>query len=74
MPAARITLPHRSVSSAISLAKSAGEPGMPSAPCASSRALIVGSASAALTSRLSLLTISAGVLRGAPKPAQKLAS
>src|SRR5262249_54137483 len=71
---ARITLPHFSVSSAISLAKSAGEPGRTVAPRSASRAVILGSARAALISLLSLSTISIGVFLGAPMPNQKLAS
>src|SRR6516225_1656993 len=70
MPVVRITLPHRSVSSAMSLPKSAGEPGMALASSASSRALMVESASTALTSRLRLWTISADVFLGAPRPDQ----
>src|SRR5262249_38279293 len=63
MLAARITLPHFSVSSAISLAKSAGEPGSTVAPRSASRALILGSARVALISLLSLSTISVGRAR-----------
>src|SRR5215471_4281624 len=74
MPADLITLPHFSVSSAISLAKSAGEPGRTVAPRSASRAVILGSARAALISLLSLSTISIGVFLGAPMPNQKLAS
>src|SRR5215470_5935790 len=54
MLAARITLPHFSVSSAISLPKSAGEPGSTVPPRSASRALILGSARPALISVLSL--------------------
>jgi len=57
-------------SSAMSLPKSAGEPGVAEASIASNRALIVGSASAALTSRLSPSTMSFGVFLGAPRPHQ----
>jgi hypothetical protein len=46
----------------MSLPKSAGEPGMALASSASSRALMAGSASAELTSRLRLSTISADPL------------
>src|SRR5215469_8610298 len=73
-PANFTTLPHFSVSWAMSLPKSAGEPGSAVAPHSASRAFILGSASAALISVLSLSTISAGVLRGAPMPVQKLNS
>src|SRR5215471_19392639 len=48
----RMTLPHFSVSSAMSLPKSAGEPGSTLPPRSASRAFIWGSASAALTSLL----------------------
>src|SRR6476659_3495053 len=66
--AARITLAHFSVSSAMSLPKSAGEPisAMPSS--SASFALILGSARPALISLLSFLMISAGVFLVAPKP------
>src|SRR5262245_36145604 len=74
MLAARITFAHFSVSSAMSLAKSAGEPGSGVPPRSASRALILGSARPALISLLSLSTISTGVSLGAPKPPQKLAS
>src|SRR5215831_213887 len=74
MFAARITLPHFSVSSAINLTKSAGEPGSTVPPKSANRAFILGSARAALISALSLLTISAGVFLGAPMPYQPLAS
>src|SRR5262245_41222282 len=60
--AARITLRHFSVSSAMSFPKSA------------SRVFVLGSASAALTSLLSVSTISLGVLLGAPTPENALAS
>src|SRR5262249_17768790 len=70
MLAARITLPHFSVSSAMSLAKSAGEPASVVLPNSASRALILGSARPALISLLSLSTTSVGVFLGAPMPAQ----
>ena len=57
----RITLPHLSISSAISFPQSAGEPGSAHAPISASRDLSLGSASPALISRFSLSTISAGV-------------
>src|SRR5262245_61829323 len=74
MLAARITLPHFSVSAAISLPKSAGEPTSTVPPNSASRDLISGSARPALIALFRLSTISIGVLLGAPKPAQKLAS
>jgi hypothetical protein len=74
MLAARITLPHFSVSSAMNLPKSAGEPASTVAPKSASRALIVGSASPALISLLSLSMISVGVFLGAPTPKKPLAS
>ena len=66
------TLPHFTVSSTMSLPKSAGEPGSAVEPNSASRAFILGSARAALISLLSLSTISAGVFFGAPMPVQKL--
>src|SRR5262245_28042046 len=68
MPANLITLAHFSVSSAISFPKSAGESASTSPPMSASRAFSLGSASAALTSLLSVLTISGGVFLGAPRP------
>src|SRR5215831_596017 len=53
MLAARITLPHFSVSSAISLPKSGGEPDNAVPPRSTRRALILGSARPALISLLS---------------------
>ena len=67
------TLPHFSVSSAMSLPKSVGDPGS-TVPPNSSRALILGSVTPALISLLSLSTISAGVFLGAPTPQTALAS
>ena len=72
MLAVRITLPHFSVSSAMSLPKSEGEPAITVPPRSASRALSWGSARAALISLLSLLTISAGVPEGPPTPYQPL--
>src|SRR5262245_4082868 len=72
--AARITLPHFSVSSAISLPKSAGEPTNTVPPSSASLALILGSARPALISWLSLTMISAGVLLGALIATNALAS
>src|SRR5262249_30535217 len=74
MPADLITLAHLSVSSAMSLPKSAGEPGSTVPPKSASRALILESAKPALISLLSLSTISAGVFFGAPTPVQKIDS
>src|SRR5215470_7257575 len=68
------TLAHFSVSSAMSLPNSAGESASPTSPRSASRALILGSASAALISLLSLSMISSGVSRGAPTPYHVLAS
>jgi hypothetical protein len=74
MPVNFTTFPHFSVSSAISLPKSAGVPGSTVPPKSARRALILGSARAVLISLLSFSTISAGVAFGAPTPAQVLAS
>src|SRR5262249_41448768 len=74
MLAARITLAHFSVSSAMSLPKSAGEPASTVPPRLARRAFILGSSSAALTSLLSLSTISVDVFFGAPTPNHVLAS
>src|SRR5262249_15401429 len=68
------TLPHFSVSSAISSAKSAGEPASTVPPRAASRALILGSARAPVSALLSLATVAAGVPLGAPRPSQRLVS
>src|SRR6476469_3438361 len=67
-PANLTTLPHSSVSSAMSFPKSAGEPASNVPPRSASRALILGSASPALISLLSLSMISMGVFLGAPTP------
>src|SRR5262249_32686506 len=68
------TLPHFSVSSAMSLPKSLGEPVRAMPPRSASRAFILGSATPASISLLSLSMISTGVLLGAPTPNQPLAS
>ena len=68
MPANLITLAHFSVSSAMSLPKSAGEPPSVETPTWTNRAFMAGSASAALISLLSLSTMSEGVPLGAPIP------
>src|SRR5262249_33765851 len=72
--AARITLAHFSVSSAISLPKSAGEPRIRIPPRSASRALSLGSERPALISLLSFSTMSAGVPFGALTPYQALDS
>src|SRR5262245_13214175 len=74
MFAARITLPHFSVSSARSLAKSEDEPVNISLPNSPIRAITVVSARAALTSRLIRSTISVGVPLGAPIPSHPVTS
>ena len=74
MLAARITLPHFSVSSAMNLANAAGELANTVEPRSAIRAFIVGSARPTLISRLSLSMISTGVLLGATMPCQPLAS
>src|SRR5262249_6336405 len=74
MFAARITLAHFSVSSAMSLLKSDGEPTNAVPPSSAGRALILGSARPALTSLLSCLMISVGVFLGAPIATNALAS
>src|SRR5262249_31722362 len=74
MFAARITLAHFSVSSAISLPKSAGEPASTVPPRSASRAFILGSARAAVISLLSMSRIAPGVPLGARRPNQPLAS
>src|SRR6516225_1021968 len=70
----RMRLPHFSVSSPMSLPKSAGESASASPPRLASRALFFGSTRAALISLLSLSMISVGVAFGAPTPYQLLAS
>src|SRR5262245_30754730 len=74
MSAHFITLPHFSVSSAMSLPKSAGEPTSTVPPRSASRAFNVGSARPALVSLLSLSMISSGVFFGAPRPNTALPS
>src|SRR3954447_15527746 len=69
-----MTFAHFSVSAAIKAAKLWDEPGNGVAPRSASLALILESASAALTSRLSSSTMSCGVLRGAQSPHQPAAS
>src|SRR5215475_8212644 len=72
--AARITLAHFSVSSAMSLLKSEGEPTNAVPPSSTSRDLILGSARPALISWLSRSMISVGVFLGAPIATNALAS
>src|SRR5262249_53540299 len=74
MLAARITLAHFSVSSAMSLPNSAGELATTPPPRSANRALVLGSVRPALMSLLSLSTISAGVFRGAQMPNQAVDS
>src|SRR5262249_43199258 len=74
MLAARTTLAHLSVSSAMSFPNSAGDAGATEEPRSSIRDLIRGSPSAALISLLSFPMMSAGVFLGAPTPPQALAS
>src|SRR5256885_16305372 len=74
MLAARITLPHFSVSSARNLAKFPDDIGIATPPNSTSLALTLLSQRAALISLLSLAMISFGVLAGAPAPCQPLAS
>src|SRR5262249_46490474 len=71
MFAARINLPHFSVSAAMNFPKSAGEPGRVVAPNSASRAFILGSGGAVLIFLLTLQTIWPGVFCGAPTPTQK---
>src|SRR6186997_329696 len=68
------TLAHFSVSSAMSLPKSAGEPGSAVLPMLARRAFTLGSTRPALISLFSLSIISAGVPSGAPMPLHVLAS
>jgi hypothetical protein len=69
-----ITLRHFSVSSAMSFAKSAGDPARGVPPRTASRSLILGSAIPALISLFSFSIIAVGVFRGAPTPYQEVAS
>jgi hypothetical protein len=61
-----MTFAHFSVSSAMSLPKSGGEPAIVMPPRSARWVFIFGSARAPLTSLLSFSTISAGVFLGAP--------
>src|SRR5262249_43101402 len=69
-----ITLAHFSVSAAMRFPYSLGDSASTSPPSSAKRALIVGSARAALISRLSVSMISARVFFGAPIPAHALVS
>jgi hypothetical protein len=74
MLAARITLPHFSVSSAMNLPNSAGVIGVGSTPKARRRAFKSGAATPAVISPLSLSMIAAGVPVGAQMPYQPVAT
>jgi hypothetical protein len=74
MMAARITLAHFEVSSAMSLPKSDGVPEIMVKPNSTKRATNLSSASAALISLLRRPVITLGVFCGAPMPYQTLAS
>jgi len=74
MPANFTTFAHFSVSSAMSLPKSAGEPASTVPPRSTSRAFMLGSARPALISLFSFSTILAGVSLGAPMPYHALDS
>ena len=69
-----ITFAHFSVSSTMVRPNSTGVAGVGGPPRSINLAIILGSARPALTSRLSLSTISGGVLFGAVSPLQELAS
>src|SRR5258707_12648644 len=71
---ARMTLPHFSVSSAMSFPNAADVIDIGSKPKPASRAFMRGSAATALISLLSLSITSAGVSFGAPTPYHPLAS
>jgi hypothetical protein len=74
MLAARITLPHFSVSSAMNLPNSAGVIGVGSTPKARRRAFKSGAATPAVISPLSLSMIAAGVPVGAQMRYQPVAT
>ena len=74
MPANLITLAHVSISSAMTLPKSAGEPTSTAVPSSVSYAFILGSAKPALISLFSVAMISSGVPIGAPMPAVPVTS
>src|SRR5262245_52461444 len=74
MFAARITLPHFSVSSVMTLPRSAGVPGNGVLPRSAKRAFSLGSARPALISMLSCRMISVDVPCGAPMPSHAIDS
>ena len=74
MPANLITFAHFSVASDSSFPKSAGVPPSGVPPSSTIRALILLSATAALSSRFNRAMSSGGVFLGAPMPANPLAS
>src|SRR5262249_34536126 len=74
MLAARITLPHFSTSSAMSLPKSAGEPGRTVAPSSAIRDFMLGSLRAAFISLLGFSTMSVRGLLGARTPNSEAAA
>src|SRR5262249_17801217 len=74
MPVKLTTLPHFSVSSAISLPKSAGETTSGVPPRSARLAFILGSAGPGLIFLLGVAMIAGGVFLGAPTPNQALAS
>src|SRR5262249_16720711 len=73
-PESFTTLAHFSVSSAMSLLKSAGEPGIATPPRSANRAFTLQSPRPALPSPFNIWTMSAAVPVGAPTPYQALAS
>ena len=74
IPANLTTLPHFSISAAMSLPKSVGDPGSTVVPRSASLAFILASARAALISLFSLPMIAEAVFLGAPRPNAALAS
>src|SRR5260370_39641288 len=72
--AARITLAHFSVSSAMSLPTSAGESAHSPPPSFARCVLILGPARPPLLPLVSLSTISVGAFFGAPLPSQRLSA
>src|SRR3954468_18890728 len=74
MPTNLITLPHFSVSSAISLPKSEGVLASGVEPKSMNRAMSLGSVRPALIALLRLSIISGGVFLGAPRPNHVLVS
>ena len=74
VPESRTTFSHFSVSARTKAPNSSGLTTIGEEPSSASRDLILAEASAALISRLSLPTTSAGVPCGAPTPYQMIAS